>query len=197
MRTAILEAAADLLREHRDVDKVSIDAVVRAVGCTPPTLYYYFPTKTDLLVQVCLREYDAFATDLQAASAGGGDPVETLHRRGEAYLRWAREHPAHYRLLFMTELELPGEAPPVGPDGLPDFRGVPGLGDLVRDLEVAQAAGLPIVDPNLDAFTLWGIVHGFASLSITEHAVPVELLIWGLRRASSSMFGGGPPDPTA
>ncbi len=198
VRTAILDTAAELLRTHGDVDKVSIDAVVKAVGCTPPTLYYYFPTKTDLLMEVCLREYARFAADLQAATTTGeGDAMAALHRRGLAYLAWAREHPAHYRLLFMTHLDLPGEEPPMTAAGLPDFSQVPGLGDLVRDLERLREQGYAVADPNLDAFALWGVVHGAAALAITEPQLPTELFAWSINRTARAMFVPDAPAPDA
>ena len=68
LRERILAATIDLLHERSDPALVSIDAVVTAVGCTPPALYYYFPTKESLLSEACRIEYAAFAADLDAAT---------------------------------------------------------------------------------------------------------------------------------
>lgn len=191
LRAAILDAAIALLRERQDPAAVSVDAVVSAVGCTPPALYYYFPTKEQLLWEACRVQYAAFAADLESATPHSDDPLIDLRARGEAYLAWAREHPASYRQLFMTPMTLMDPRPDAAPPGtVPDFHDVPGLDGLVRDLERAQAAGHPVGDPTLAAFALWGIVHGFACLSITEPDIPADFLLAGMRRASTGVLGG-------
>ncbi len=199
LRADIVQATTALLRERLDPDQVSISAVVSAVGCTPPALYYYFPTKEHLLWEACRAQYAEFSADLQAMTPTTDDPRADLKARGAAYLRWAREHPAAYRVLFMTPLDLTDpdapESEAAGPDaaeGAPDFHEVPGLGDLVRDLERAAAAGYPVGDANLAAFSLWAIVHGFASLSITEPDIPAAFLEAGLARATQGLI---PPPP--
>ncbi len=194
LRADIVEATTSLLRERLDPALVSIDAVVSAVGCSPPALYYYFPTKEHLLWEACRDQYAAFSADLQAMTPTTDDPRADLRARGAAYLRWAREHPAAYRVLFMTPLDLsdPDAPAPEADEGPPDFHDVPGLGDLVRDLERAAAAGHPVGDTNLAAFSLWAVVHGFASLSITEPAIPAAFLEAGLAKATQGLI---PPPP--
>ncbi len=194
LRADILEATTALLRERLDPAQVSIAAVVSAVGCTPPALYHYFPTKEHLLWEACRAQYAEFSSDLAAMTPSTDDPRADLRSRGVAYLRWAREHPAAYRVLFMTPLDVrdPDAPEPEPAAGPPDFHDVPGLGDLVRDLERAAAAGHPVGDANLAAFSLWAIVHGFASLSITEPAIPGAFLEAGLARATQGLI---PPPP--
>lgn len=190
LRERILAATIALLHERADPALVSIDAVVTVVGCSPPALYYYFPTKEQLLYEACRREYAEFAADLDAATPASDDPLADLSARGEAYIAWAREHPAAYRHLFMTPLGVDDEPPPIGPDGVPDFSAVPGLGSLVADLQRARSAGHRVGDPNLTAFALWGMVHGFACLAVTEPGIPPELLVAGLHRASAGLMHG-------
>ena len=116
--------------------------------------------------------------------------LENWYRSSEDYLAWAREHPASYRQLFMTRLDVadPDAPDPREPGALPDFSSVPGLSALVADLERARAAGHPVGDPSLAAFALWGLVHGFASLSVTEPDIPFEFLVAGLHRASAGLL---------
>jgi AcrR family transcriptional regulator len=194
LRADILDATRALLVERLDPAAVSIDAVVSAVGCSPPALYYYFPTKGHLLWEACREQYAEFAADLQEMTGRTDDPVADLRARGAAYLSWAREHPGIYRQLFMTRLDLSDpEAPDGAPEdsGPPDFHDAPGLGDLVRDVERLAETGHPVGDPSLAAFALWATVHGFASLSITEPDIPVEYLTAALHRATVGVL---PPD---
>lgn len=189
LRGQILDATITLLRERTDPALVSIEAVVSAVGCTPPALYYYFPTKEQLLWEACRLQYAAFAEDLEAATPHSDDVLGDIAARGEAYVAWAREHPASYRQLFMTRLDVADPtADGPAPGGVPDLRTVPGLAQLVADLERAAEAGFSVGDPALAAFALWGLVHGFASLSVTEPDIPYEFLIAGLHRASAGLL---------
>lgn len=186
LRADILDATIELLRERHDPALVSVDAVVSAVGCTPPSLYYYFPTKDHLLWEACRIQYEAFAADLEAMTPHSEDPLAELRARGDAYLTWARTHPASYRQLFMTTMRLRDPRPDTAPVGaLPDLHEVPGLDGLVANLERAAGAGHPVGDPTLAAFALWGVVHGFACLSITQPDIPLDVLLAGMHRATA------------
>lgn len=196
LREEILAAAAALLREREDVAAVSIDAVVNRVGCTPPSLYYYYPTKDALVLAACRREYEHFAADLESATPRTDDVAADLLARAEAYLAWARSHPAQYRFLFLTPLDLPQTGP-----NLPDLTETPGLGELVAEIVRAEAAGYRLGDPVSTAFSFWAVVHGFASLAITE-AIPPEFTDPALRRTLTALLAGltreqGPETPLA
>lgn len=174
VRTAILDEAIALLRATGDPAKVTIDAIVQAVGCTPPALYYYFPTKDELLFQACRREYELFAADLVASTPRTDDPLADLNALGLAYVRWACQHPAQYELLFMTRLEL--DSANAAPPG--EFADVPGLAELIAALRRVETE-LPAVDfgdLNAAAFGFWAIVHGFASLAVVNPAIPTEFV---------------------
>ncbi len=191
LRSAILDATMRLLEERQDPALVSVDAVVTSVGCTPPALYYYFPTKDHLLWEACQRQYAAFAADLESMTTHSDDAMADLRARGVAYLTWAREHPAAYHVLFMTRLDLVDPTGGAADSGEPpDFGETPGLDGLVRDLRRAQAAGVAVGDATVTAFALWAVVHGFASLSITNPDIPADFLLAGFERATVGMFSG-------
>ncbi|MEZ5090201.1 MAG: TetR/AcrR family transcriptional regulator [Micropruina sp.] len=169
LRQDILDTVIELLIDTGDVSAVSIDAVVDRVGCTPPALYYYFPTKNDLLLEACRVAFTNLANLIQddvARIAGGS--LEQLTRRGICLLHWAAKYPAMYRVLFM--------------DGNRDVvRGnvfeEQGFQDLEGNLRAAVREGYlrKDTDPQVAALSLWGALHGFASLSVTFQ-VPVAQL---------------------
>lgn len=170
LREEILDAADRMLIETGDAHEVSIEAVVEEVGCTPPALYYYFPSKEQLLVEVCRRQYDRFGQELEASIPDTDDPIAELVSRGHAYLDWAIAHPEHYRLLFMTTAGGPSE------DQEADPRQASGLRELIDNIERAITAGALVPMDSLQiAFTLWSTVHGVASLAVTNPAVPTEM----------------------
>ncbi|MFZ1411203.1 MAG: TetR/AcrR family transcriptional regulator [Micropruina sp.] len=169
LRQEILEVVTQLLLDAGTPEGVSIDSVVDRVGCTPPALYYYFPTKADLLREACMLQYQRLAEDLNAASSEAPDPVGELRERGLALMRWARTHPALYRVLFMS----------VQADTMPGSKiwEQPGLDDLTVNIERGIAAGvLKPVDVSLTALSLWGLVHGYAAIAVSFPMIPMELL---------------------
>jgi AcrR family transcriptional regulator len=177
LRQDILETVIELLNGTGDVDSVSIDAVVERVGCTPPALYYYFPTKTELLRQACEVEFHKLADHIEAgvATTPGGSILQ-LVRRGYALLHWAGEHPALYRVLFMGT----SRTALVTDSSLTED---PSLHALAANLEAAIDEGLVQPrDVRLLTLTLWGVVHGFASLAVS-FPIPMPALEASMRLA--------------
>ena len=161
LKEMILDATDQLLFSTNGVQSVSIDAVVEAVGCTPPALYYYFPTKENLIFEAGQRQYQRFATELETSLPQTDDPLTELRARGHAYLVWGIEHPEHYRILFMTPY------PPPGENVLADPSDVPGLKELFDNLARAVAVGvMRPADPWEMALGFWSIVHGITALAI-------------------------------
>jgi AcrR family transcriptional regulator len=185
LRGEILDAADRLLFELGDAHEVSIEAVVDAVGCTPPALYYYFPSKERLLVEVCRLQYRRFAEALEAEIPRTGTAVDELIARGHAYLDWATSHPEHYRVLFMT----PAGSQSTLDDA--DPRQGAGLAELIGNLErgIAEGSFKP-GDPLLMALMLWSTVHGMASLAVANPALPRDLAHAVVELTGRSVIGG-------
>ncbi len=185
LRQEIIDAADRLLFELGDARDVSIESVVDAVGCTPPALYYYFPSKERLLAEVCRRQFLRFAEALEAGFQATGNAVDELRARGHAYLDWAVTHPEHYRILFMTSV-----ASQLGTDDA-DPHQAAGLAELIGNLERGIAEGtIKPGDPLLMALMLWSTVHGMASLAVANPALPRDLAHAVVERTSHSVIGG-------
>ena len=171
LRAEILDAADRLLIETASEEAVSIRAVADAVGVTPPSIYRHFPDKDRLLLEVCRGTFDRFHQTLSAADRGG-DPVDRLLEIGRAYLRFAVEHPEHYRIMFMSRFELSAQeyAEELLASG----------GSFALLFEVTQA----IVDsgalrpqvaergPLHVGIVFWTAVHGLASLLVAKPGLP-------------------------
>ncbi len=191
LRRQILAATASLLAEHGDPRDVAIDDVVAAVGCTPPSLYYYFPTKQALLHEVCRTQYEEFAQTIEPGLPE--DALDELVERGVAYLDWAVTNPAMYRVLF---LDRPVEAgdPIAGPV---DPSAAAGLGELIGNILRAQEAGVLVAgDPLSIAVRLWSVVHGIASLVVVNPDLPLELAKSVLAQNTMAVIADLRPRPT-
>src|SRR5687768_7046220 len=106
LREEILAAAEALLVETASEDAVSIRAVAQAVGVTPPSIYRHFADKDMLLLEVCRHSFSHFGAALEEALATDGPVEQQMVELGRAYMRYAREFPEHYRIMFMARFEL-------------------------------------------------------------------------------------------
>lgn len=62
-RNTIIEAAAAILAEH-GIEHVTISSVSNEAGLTRPTIYNYFKTTEEILVQLIIRDYRAWIDEL-------------------------------------------------------------------------------------------------------------------------------------
>lgn len=167
LREEILDATERLLFEAGDAEAVSIRAVARTVGVTPPAIYLHFSDKTELIFEVCQRIWDRFDDHLRAAVAEIDEPLAWLETIGRAYVDWGLANPEPYRILFMGR-----------PQDVPDdvdkveviMAGV--FGDLVAQVTRAVDGGAMYGDPTVAAFQAWICVHGLTSLLISVPEMP-------------------------
>ncbi len=88
-----------LLAERGDLD-VPLTAVATAVGCTAPALYGHFRSKSALLRAVREEGFDRlYKEKLALFEKMRGDPFGYLRDGSYAYVRFAVDNPALYRLI--------------------------------------------------------------------------------------------------
>ena len=167
LREEILEAAERLLLETGSEDLVSIRAVARATGVTPPSIYRHFEDKTHLIFEVCARHFALFDETMRAASEGIDDPVLAMQARGRAYVRFGIEHPEHYRIMFMG----PSYAAPAQ---WADLLSSDSFAGLVAGIQAMVDAGImeDTGDVVNTALHVWANIHGLTSLLVARPDMP-------------------------
>lgn len=168
LRAHILNAAEDLLATTGDEGAVSIRAVAKRAGITPPSIYMHFSDKNELLFEVCESRFAQFDERLEAAGAGSDDPFESLRLRARAYVSFGTENPEAYRILFMGR-------PTAAPDGYDPERlmrsaSFAHLVDAVERCLVARPGVRR--EPIEVAMLLWAAIHGVTSLLISKPDFP-------------------------
>jgi len=98
-RKRLIETAERLFAE-RGEDGVSMRLLATELGVSAMTPYRYFKDKDEILAAVRTRGFDSFAEALEQALASSPDPSVSSRRVGEAYVTFAADHPAAYRLMF-------------------------------------------------------------------------------------------------
>ena len=138
VRGAIVSAALRQLEAAVIPDRVTVSAIIAEAGCTPPSLYHYWPTRELLLREASALGWAQFRSSQAAAVAdsqepdydqdqdpgegpprelgegSGQDPVERLRRRGRAYLDFALSKPSLFRVLFLEPTAAGPTAPATG-----------------------------------------------------------------------------------
>ncbi len=160
MRSAILAEALSMIGDV-GVDGIALRELARRVDYSPAALYRYFENREQIISALAEESMALLAWRLRAAADDRtADPFVAV---GEAYLDFASEEPARFRLLFA---ELPSarnstrELPPSDSPYrivLDVARNAIGEGRIARELD-AEAV----------AFMLWSLVHGMAVLQSTH-----------------------------
>ena len=186
-REEILAHAQRLFAAH-GVQTVSTRHIAEAVGISQPTLYAYFPTRSDLLEEVSARAFAQLEAQATAVEGGPGDPIE---RAINAYLAFGLDNPDAYRIAFMLE-GLHTEAEDLCIDtGLKP--GVRAFDSLRRAVALRLGADHP--DLEVTAQSLWAAMHGLVSLLLARSSFPwidqQELISWHVQALLKGVPPGG------
>jgi AcrR family transcriptional regulator len=191
IRAATIEdikaAAAKQIAEEGPA-ALSLRAIARELGMTPPALYRYYDSRDDLVTALVIDAFNSFADELVAAR--DGLPVDDHTGRFaavcRAYVLWARKHPQPYALIFgapppgyhlaepaypaasrsfLALLDTLGAAQAAGRLGGSATRD-PLPAELQAQYAVLQAAGMPYDTSVIHlAITAWSAMHGITALA--------------------------------
>ena len=153
LRAAVIAAGMKRLTDGGDAE-LGLRALARDVGVSATALYRHFPDKEallDALADEGLRRLGALQA--QAWLKAGGGKAGFL-ATGVAYVRFAHEDPAIFRLSFTRQM--PERYREAGTDG----------GETAFNLlRVGVSQALPQLEaPDVAALHAWSLVHGLAML---------------------------------
>jgi AcrR family transcriptional regulator len=164
LRNALIEAALAIIAEDGPEGFTIRDAARRA-GVSSAAPYRHFTDREDLLAAVaadCMQRLGD-AMDRAIEAAGTGDPLAVYRATGIAYVRFAAEHPAHFRVMSMPQMA--ARTPPEVGAGFDDW-----VAGMTARLAAAQAAGtiapMPLEHVLLAANCL---TYGLARMVVDGH----------------------------
>lgn len=170
LRRRLLDEAAALVAAG-GAGAVTMRDLAERAGVSRTAAYRHFDGKDGLLVAVAAEGFARLDDALRAAGEGGGEPGgpgggaragrARFEAMGRAYVRFARDHPAHYRLMYGRDALSRREAPELqaAADRAYDT--------LVALIAEGQAAGLLRAgDAGRLAYVAWSLVHGLALLLV-------------------------------
>jgi len=158
-RDRILACACELYLED-GFEGFSMRKLAREVGVTAPALYRHFQGKEELLLEIVMEGYRTQTQYLYGALSGPA-PVDRFRMAGDAYVRFALDHPRYYEILYSYTQFL-------GVEELPEE-----IGALIRTIhqfwldrvrECMDAGILRPGDPDLVGRSFWALTHGMISI---------------------------------
>jgi AcrR family transcriptional regulator len=152
LRAACLSAALELLEEG-GATALSLRAVARRAGVSAAAPYRHYADREALVSAVAAVGYGELAERLAAAHPAPSTP-EQLARVGVAYVEFALEQPALFRMMF-------GE--PCDRDNEERVAATAAVSLYLREI-VARC--FPRADPEALAPAIWALVHGLAFLHL-------------------------------
>jgi AcrR family transcriptional regulator len=160
LRRVLLDAALALI-EKQGLGALSLRELARKAGVTHAAPYRHFRDREALIVAIAIEGFQGLGREMAAATEGLSDPVDRFRALGLAYARYAVTHPAHFRVMFSSELNRSRDSAEL------TAAGEPTLASLVAVLAEAQAAGeLGPGDPRAMAIPAWSMVHGLSMLLV-------------------------------
>ena len=162
----MLDAVDRLLSAGATEDSLSMRAVAKEVGVSPPALYLHFADKRELLYAVCERHFHGLEATMREETAGVDGPLEVIQGCGRAYVRFGLAHPEAYRMMFVSG----AEAMQVSPEQVADLVAFTFV--LAAVEHALEAGAIAAADPVEVALLLWTSVHGIVSLRLSKPDFP-------------------------
>ncbi len=164
LRNALVAAAADLVA-GASPEELTLREVARRVGVNHRAAYRHFADKTALLAAVAELGYRDLVAALEAALAplSRATAERRLKALALAYVAFAVDHPAHYRIMFGRRLNEDGRFPELEAHAARAYALV--LGEIHRGQVAGRFAAVPVREA---AFSFWSLAHGFSSLTLAR-----------------------------
>ena len=168
---ALVDAARRIL-EAEGAQALSLRAVAREAGVSPAAPYHHFKDKTELLEAVAHGGWEALTEAIIAARRDASDPRDAIANIGVAYVNFARENPALYRLMYDTSRDR---------TAMPTYANEDDSGYRQVRSALVEAGADPTDDRELQLATiaLWCAAHGLAEMANFKDFQPLKEAMGG------------------
>ncbi|MFD8600210.1 TetR/AcrR family transcriptional regulator [Kitasatospora sp. NPDC059646] len=152
LRAACVRAARELLEEDGSAS-LSLRAVARRAGVSPTAPYRHYADRDALVSAVAAEGYAELAAQLAAAHPSPRTP-EDLADVAVAYVRFALDRPAMFRVMFAEPCDPTSEERVAATAAMREY-----VHTVVRGV-------FPDSDPEALSTAVWAVVHGLAFLHL-------------------------------
>lgn len=157
-RSQILLAAVRAIEEGGLAD-VSMREVARRAGVSHQLPYHYFTDREGILAAVAQAGFELLRERFRKAVGADGTGADKLAAAGRAYVEFACDHPAHFRVMFRQDFVTMENHADAQASAESCFALLPLM------IQEAIEDGLP-AHPNPQALVVmaWSVAHGLACL---------------------------------
>ncbi len=171
LSNALVAAALEVISKE---EQLTLREVSRRVGVNHRAIYRHFADLTSLLAAVAEQGYRQLLIVLQEAldSARRAAPEKRMEALAAAYVAFAIDHSAHYRIMFGRRLNEDGRFPILEELVSQAFE--------LIDAEVLAGieSGRFVARPRRElVFAFWSLAHGFASLALVRRIKVKRVLV--------------------
>ncbi|RFU87888.1 TetR/AcrR family transcriptional regulator [Streptomyces triticagri] len=152
LRRSILAAALEVIADQGPA-ALSLRDLARRAGVSHAAPAHHFRDRTGLLTAIAAEGYALLAETLSAADG--------LREAGVRYVRFAREHPAHFVVMFRPELLRTQDLELATAQALASHSLRSAVGSVP-----AEERG---EDARLAGVAAWSLAHGFATLLLSHN----------------------------
>jgi AcrR family transcriptional regulator len=145
-------AAARLIAAKEGWGAVTIRRLADAIEHSQPVIYSHFENRDAIVAAVAIGGFRELAEALRQAVRGSAKRAEAFRKVGDAYLAFARQHPALYEAMFAMPTELHFAQSDTRPELREAFAALKAV--------VAPSKG----NDDVAAETFWAALHGLAEL---------------------------------
>jgi AcrR family transcriptional regulator len=159
LKNALLEGVAEVIREQGPL-ALSMREVARRAHVSHAAPAHHYGNKRGLLTALAAQGYERLGACIvdQMQALDARTAAQLLDATGRGYIRFARENPAHFSVMFRVELL--DERDPVYLAAADACFGL-----LMAAVQQGAREGvLGARDPETVAVSAWSLVHGFAAL---------------------------------
>lgn len=187
LSNALVRAAIEIIT-HENSEQITLREVSRRVGVNHRAVYRHFSDLTALLAAVAEQGYvellEALQTTLESLPACKA--ARRMEAIAAAYVAFAIDHPAHYRIMFGRRLNEDGRFPKLEGAALKAYE------LLQAELDAGVASGEFKDRPRRElVFGFWSLCHGFASLALVRRIKLKRALVESYVRQIAGPFIAG------
>lgn len=164
LRRAILDTSLDLIATD-GVGALSLREVARRLKVTHGAPYYHFKDRADIFAALTKEGMELLAAALRAGvEREAGDARAALEACGCAYVAFALERPAYFKIMYRPELAGTKNRAAIRKASAKAFQ------VLADAVEQCQKKGMSHgLDGHALALTGWSTAHGLAALCVDGH----------------------------
>lgn len=157
LRRTLLDASLDLIATE-GLESFSMREVARRAGVSHQAPYHHFQDREAILAELVAEGFTRLRVDMASALRKGDDASARLTAIGKAYVGFALDHPAHFKLMFRSELVRADRHDEADTCAQAAF-----------DVLVSVVEGLPAKkgrasEPSALVLTAWSFAHGLSTL---------------------------------